>query len=121
MDEKNEKAVKNRFSQARRSYGERCGLVRRWPPATFKSDFSSARSNLVAKQSRQGSRGGHAWHSYQLSFVAETTWSPKWGKFTRKWPKSPKKGPLGARQLTPKWSKMSKFQNCPNSAVDSSF
>jgi hypothetical protein len=40
MDEKNEKAVKNRFPQARQSYGEGCGLVRRWPPATFKSDFS---------------------------------------------------------------------------------
>jgi hypothetical protein len=40
MDEKNEKETKNRFSQARRSYGEGCGLVRRWPPATFKSDFS---------------------------------------------------------------------------------
>jgi hypothetical protein len=39
MDEKNEKAVKNRFSQARRSYGEGCGLVRRWPPATFNQIF----------------------------------------------------------------------------------
>jgi hypothetical protein len=35
VDEKDEKAVKNRFSQARRSYGEGRGLVRRWPPATF--------------------------------------------------------------------------------------
>ena len=40
MDEKNEKAVKNIFSQARRPYGEGRGLVRRWPPVTFKSDFS---------------------------------------------------------------------------------
>ena len=32
---------------------------------------------MVTKQSREGSRGGHAWRSYQLSFVAETTWSPK--------------------------------------------
>jgi hypothetical protein len=40
MDEKNEKAVKNKFPQARRSYGEERGLARRWPPATFKSDFS---------------------------------------------------------------------------------
>jgi hypothetical protein len=40
MDEKNEKTVKNRFPQARRSYGEGCGLVRRWPPANFKSDFA---------------------------------------------------------------------------------
>jgi hypothetical protein len=40
MDEKDEKAVKNRFSQARRSYGVERGLVRRWPPATFKSVFS---------------------------------------------------------------------------------
>jgi hypothetical protein len=38
MDEKNEKAVKNIFSQG--SYGEGRCLVRRWPPATFKSDFS---------------------------------------------------------------------------------
>jgi hypothetical protein len=40
MDEKNEKAVKNRFSKACRSHGEGRGLVRRWPPATFTSDFS---------------------------------------------------------------------------------
>jgi hypothetical protein len=40
MDEKNEEAVKNRCSQARRSYGQGRGLVRRWPPAAFKSDFS---------------------------------------------------------------------------------
>jgi hypothetical protein len=40
MDEKNEKEAENRFSQTRRSYGEGCGLVRTWPPATFKSDFS---------------------------------------------------------------------------------
>jgi hypothetical protein len=40
MDEKNEKETKDIFSQARRSYGEGYGLVRRWPPATFKSDFS---------------------------------------------------------------------------------
>ena len=39
MDEKNEKVVKNGFSQARRSYGEGRGLVRRWLPVTFKSDF----------------------------------------------------------------------------------
>ena len=35
MDEKDEKAVKNRISQARQSYGEGCGLVRRWPLATL--------------------------------------------------------------------------------------
>jgi hypothetical protein len=40
MDEKDEKAAKNTFSQPRRSYAEGCGLVRRWPPVTFKSDFS---------------------------------------------------------------------------------
>jgi hypothetical protein len=40
MVENNEKAARHRFSQARRSYGEGCGLVRRWPMATFKSDFS---------------------------------------------------------------------------------
>jgi hypothetical protein len=40
MDEKDEKEAKNRFPQARRSYGEGCGLVQRWPPVTFKSDFS---------------------------------------------------------------------------------
>ena len=40
MDEKNEKFVQNRFSQARRSYGEGRGLVRRWLPVTFKSIFS---------------------------------------------------------------------------------
>jgi hypothetical protein len=40
MDEKNEKAVKSMFPQAHRSCGEGRGLVRRWPPATFKSDFS---------------------------------------------------------------------------------
>ena len=40
MDEKDEKEAKNRFPQARRSYGEGRGLVRRWPPVTFKSDFS---------------------------------------------------------------------------------
>jgi hypothetical protein len=51
---------------------------------------------LVAKQSRQGLKGDHAWYSYQLSFVAETTWSPKWGKFTPKWPNSSQKGSLGA-------------------------
>jgi hypothetical protein len=33
MDEKNEKVVKNGFSQARRSYGEERGLVQRWLPA----------------------------------------------------------------------------------------
>ena len=40
MDEKNEKAVKKRFSKGVLLYGEGYGLVRRWPPATFKSDFS---------------------------------------------------------------------------------
>ena len=40
----------------------------------------------------------HAWHSYQLSFVAETTWSPKWGEFTPKWPNSPQKGSLRYRR-----------------------
>jgi hypothetical protein len=40
MNEKDEKEAKNGFTQARRSYGEGCGLVRRWPPVTFKSDFS---------------------------------------------------------------------------------
>ena len=40
MDEKDEKEAKDRFPQARRPYGEGRGLVRRWPPVTFKSDFS---------------------------------------------------------------------------------
>jgi hypothetical protein len=41
MDEKkDEKEAKNRFPQARRAYGEGCGLVRRWPPVTVKSEFS---------------------------------------------------------------------------------
>jgi hypothetical protein len=40
MGEKDEKEAKNRFPQARRSYGKGYGLVRRWPPVAFKSDFS---------------------------------------------------------------------------------
>jgi hypothetical protein len=40
MDKKNAKVVKNRFSPARRSCGEGRGLVRKWLPAAFKSDFS---------------------------------------------------------------------------------
>jgi hypothetical protein len=42
MDEKNEKVAKIDFPKPAdpMSYGGGCGLVRRWPPATFKSDFS---------------------------------------------------------------------------------
>jgi hypothetical protein len=41
MDEKNEKAVKIGFPKPAGPMGEGGGgLVRRWPPAAFKSDFS---------------------------------------------------------------------------------
>jgi hypothetical protein len=40
MDENNEEVVKNRFPQARRSYGEGRDLVQEWLPANFLIDFS---------------------------------------------------------------------------------
>jgi hypothetical protein len=51
--------------------------------------------------------------SHQLSFVAETTWSPKWGEFTPKCPKGVIRGPNSPKN----GSKMFKLQNGPISAV----
>jgi hypothetical protein len=114
MDEKNEKAVKNGFSQARRSYGEGRGLVRRWLPVTFKSDFL---------------RPGRIWLQSKVDRAQEGTvpgiptnfllWQKPPGRLNGrnsppKWPNSPQKGSLGVL-IHPKTvpnveiSKLSKF------------
>jgi hypothetical protein len=74
----------------------------------------AGRIRLQSKADR--AQEGTAWHSHQLSFMvmAETAWSPKWGKFTRKWPNSSQKGSLGAliypnMVLNVEISKLSKF------------
>jgi hypothetical protein len=78
MDEKNEKAVKNGFSQARRSYGEGYGLVRGGLRRLLNRIFFRRGRIWLQSKVDRAKEEDHAWLSYQLSFVAETTWSPKW-------------------------------------------